>query len=238
MIKTIFLKERLVQYELIRKKVKNINLRIRRDGSIRVSANRFVSEKVIENFLVSKSDFIVRTLDKLSITRSPEITLNSGDKIKYLGKDIVLSVQKGDKPGCSFSGDTLVLCIKDVFDFDQKKKVFLKWQKAESSRIITLLCNKYFLLFKKYCADFPELSFRKMKSRWGSCNYVKNQLTFNTHLIIVPIECIEYVVVHEFAHFIEHNHSRDFYKIIEEILPDYKVRRQILKSFENKENLL
>ena len=234
MIKTVYLKDRLIEYELIRKQVKNINLRIKSDGSIYVSAGPFVSGKIIERFLISKSDFIIKALEKCNAHKSPDFNFKSGDVIKFLGTDISLCITEGKKSYYTLSDNTLVLCVKNISDIDEKKKVFNKWQKEECMNIVTSLCNKHYDHFKNYCCSLPKLTFRKMKSRWGSCN----RLTFNTILIFTPIECIEYVVVHEFAHFIEHNHSRDFYKIIEEILPDYKVRRKMLKCFENKENFI
>ena len=67
-----------------------------------------------------------------------------------------------------------------------------------------------------------------MKSRWGSCNPGKGILTFNTQLMYAPPECIEYVVVHEFAHFLQPNHSALFYNEVAAVLPDWKDRRKKL----------
>ena len=66
MIKTIFLKDRYIKYELTRKNVKNINLRIKSDCNICVSANYFVSEKAVNNFLFKKADLIIKALEKYS----------------------------------------------------------------------------------------------------------------------------------------------------------------------------
>ena len=68
---------------------------------------------------------------------------------------------------------------------------------------------------KKYRKELPEIEIKKLKTRWGSCSPYQNKVTFNLSLIKTPIECVEYVVIHELSHFKEQNHSKKFYKIVE-----------------------
>ena len=77
--------------------------------------------------------------------------------------------------------------------------------------------------------EYKEIKYRKMKSRWGSCNSVK-VLTFNTELIKVDKELIDYVVVHELAHLKHMNHSKAFHAFVESHLPNSKAQRQALKK--------
>ncbi len=76
---------------------------------------------------------------------------------------------------------------------------------------------------------YGRISIREQKTRWGSCSS-KGNLNFNWRLIFAPEEVLDYIVVHELAHRREMNHSRAFYAIIEEVLPDYKKCRQWLKE--------
>ena len=73
------------------------------------------------------------------------------------------------------------------------------------------------------------ISFRKNKSRWGSCSS-KDNLSFNIMLIQTPLPFIEYVVVHELAHIRHKNHSRAFWKLVHKILPNYKQRERSVKE--------
>ncbi len=68
------------------------------------------------------------------------------------------------------------------------------------------------------------------KTRFGSCSG-KNTISFSFYLMRYPEEAIDYVVVHELCHIIHHNHSKEFYKEIEKILPDYKEREKLLRNF-------
>jgi predicted metal-dependent hydrolase len=124
----------------------------------------------------------------------------------------------------------LKLRVKNMEDTLLKKKVLDKWLNYQVEEIVNRLCEKAYLEFKKYCGVFPLIRYRKMKSRWGSCHTVKKILTFNYALINAPIECVEYVVYHEFTHFIEPNHSKKFYLTLGEFLPDYKERRRDLRK--------
>ena len=100
----------------------------------------------------------------------------------------------------------------------------------ELQELITNLCKDVFPYFEKKGVEFPVIKFRKMVSQWGNCYPTKRVLTFNTNLVYAPIECIEYVVMHEFTHFLQANHSPLFYAELEKICPDYKSRRKKLKE--------
>lgn len=77
--------------------------------------------------------------------------------------------------------------------------------------------------------DYGRITIRNQKSRWGSCSSDGN-LNFNCLLMLTPPEVIDYVVVHELCHRREMNHSACFWKEVERVLPDYKIRRKWLKT--------
>ena len=98
MIKTIKLNGEQIEYQFERKKVKNINVRIRRDGSVYVSASRWVSVKEIESFLSEKADFILSAVHKNSEKVNEEKSeLNSGDSISIFGDLVSLLVIEGNE---------------------------------------------------------------------------------------------------------------------------------------------
>ena len=74
------------------------------------------------------------------------------------------------------------------------------------------------------------LKTRKMKTRWGVCNRKDNIITLNTELIKKDIELLDYVIIHEMAHFYEGNHSKAFWDIVAKACPSYKERRSRLKK--------
>ena len=184
MIIEIELNNRTIQYNLQYKTVKNINLRIRPDGSINVSANRRVPQKVIDEFIISKADFICRALEK------------------YTNR-----------------------C------YEEQKQYFTE---DEVRELILRLCKKVYPYYEEKGIRYPEIKFRKMISRWGSCHTQKGLLTFNINLMYAPTECIEYVVHHEFTHFLQPNHSNKFYDELVKVCPNWKDCRKKLKEIQLK----
>ena len=97
------------------------------------------------------------------------------------------------------------------------KKEAKKYFTEETERISQIMGIKY-----------GRITITSAKTRFGSCSSKKN-LSFSYRLMLYPKEAREYVIVHELAHVLQMNHSKDFYKIIEAVMPDYKQRRQLLK---------
>ena len=79
----------------------------------------------------------------------------------------------------------------------------------------------------------PTLKVRRMKTRWGVCMPGKRQITLNLRLAEKPLAAVEYVVVHEYAHFVHCDHSPAFWAVVARILPDYKARRALLRAVRN-----
>ena len=224
---------RILEYTLERKKVKNLNLRIRRDGSVYVSANKSVPLDYIENFLRSKSDFISKAVEHysevVSQKESPKKYVD-GESFRVLGHDLRLKVIRGARNEVKSDGVFITLRVKDPFDTGMKERVFRKWLTSICRETVIKLCEAVYLKFRKYGIDFPEIKFRNMVSRWGSCMPRKKILTFSYALATVPVSCIEYVVMHEFTHFLHLNHSPDFYRQLAVFMPDWRERKKLLEK--------
>ena len=227
-----------VEYELTVKKVKNINLRIRSDGSVCVSANKLVPIHVIENFMLSRADFILSALERFESRRSsapkdPEYA--DGETVTILGKSLTLRVNEGkSNEVCPFFDEGYIaLSVKDESDAELRKRVYERWRKQIFKEIIVELCRKTYTdnpVFARKGIAFPALHFKTMRTRWGSCNSSGGSLNFNYSLIEAPIECIEYVVMHEFVHFLHPNHSKEFYNTLTALMSDWKARKEILNG--------
>ena len=235
MIREISLNNRHVQYDFINKNVKNINLRIRADQTIYVSANTSVSTKTIDAFLQKKADYILKSLDKYAeiakYSPKPKEYV-SGESFQMLGHDLRLTVLSGTRNSLSTDEAYIYLTVNEVNNFDRKKKVLGKWINTQCKVVIRDVCEAVYPKFKKYDIDFPEIRFRDMVSRWGSCQPKRKILTFNKRLIEAPLSCIEYVVVHEFVHFLQPNHSKAFYQQLSMFMPDWKQRKSLLEKSE------
>jgi predicted metal-dependent hydrolase len=110
------------------------------------------------------------------------------------------------------------------------QKLLEAWYRAEAKRIFSSRMAACFPRLAHLQVAYPTLSVRRMKARWGSCSSTGN-IILNLKLIHLPLECIDYVIVHELCHLKEHNHSKRYYRLLEQILPDWRERRAALNAF-------
>lgn len=185
----VFCEQGTITYLLTRKPVKNINIRVKPDGRVLVSANWRVSLSYLDELIRSRQVFIFRALAKY--------------------EDLKKQKEEAERLGQYLNGG--------------KKEVFPK-------EILYQICQEIYPLFESYGVEYPEIKIRRMKSQWGSCRPYNRIITLNSRLLEAPREAIEYVVLHEFAHFIHPNHSRDFYGLIEQLMPDWRERKQLLEG--------
>ena len=233
MIKEIVLNGKRIEYELQRKDVKNINLRIKADRTIFLSANPHVSEQVIEDFIESKSEYILKALahyEELAKYAPKPKQYIDGETFRILGHDRRLKVVEGNTNKVESDESYITLTVKNPSDYVLKKKTIDKWLMGICKDIVQSLCDAIYLKFQKYGIAYPTIRYRNMISRWGSCQPKRCILTFNYALIEAPVSCIEYVVMHEFTHFLQPNHSRKFYQQLAMFMPDWKKRKNILEK--------
>lgn len=113
----------------------------------------------------------------------------------------------------------------------EKKELYEYFTLSELKSTVEEICKKHYPYFKERCKiPFPNISYKEMVSRWGSCNYINGKITLNTKLLYVPYECVEYVVLHEFCHFLQPNHSKMFYFELEKVCPRHKEYRAFMKN--------
>lgn len=212
-----------ITYTLVTKQVKNINMRISSKGEVVVSANPFVPMDKIDDFVSSKVSWIVK-LQKSMQERSQR-TMIDDKHIVLFGNSLKIRRTTGKYNHVSYDKDTLYVQCREQADPEKVVRQFLdKLCKDVFLDVATLT----FRSLSDYHLEFPEVKIRDMKSRWGSCTPAKNSITLNRKLIHYPFEFIEYVVLHEFVHFIQPNHSKAFYNIIENYMPDYKTRMEMV----------
>lgn len=233
MKRRIELNGRVIEYDLERKDVKNVNLRIKADQSIYVSANNRISESTIEEFLHSKTVYIINALDRYAelakYAPKPKAYVD-GESFRILGRDLRLKVLEGKRNFVTSDEVFITLTVKDPTDYEQKKRTMDNWIKKQCQKQVGFVCDGIYPKFEKYGVEYPKLRFRSMVSRWGSCQPKRKILTFNIALIEAPLSCIEYVVTHEFVHFLHPNHSQKYYQCLSMFMPDWKERKAILEK--------
>lgn len=208
-----------ITYTLVTKQVKNINMRISSKGEVVVSANPFVPMDKIDDFVSS----IVK--HQKSMQERSQKSMIDDKHIILFGNSLKIRKTTGKYNHVSYDKDTLYVQCREQAD---PEKVIRQFLDKLCRDVFLDIATLTFRSLSDYHLEFPDVKIRDMKSRWGSCTPAKNSITLNRKLIHYPFEFIEYVVLHEFVHFIQPNHSKAFYNIIENYMPDYKTRMEMV----------
>ena len=222
-----------IRYCLERTPVKNINLRIRKDGSVFVSASALVPAEEIDAFVCSKAAYVNNAIVKfaeLAQYRPQPKQYVSGETFYIQGRGVRLKLSKAPKDSIASDGVFLYLAVRDPNDFEKKRRMVNKYLDQQCRAVFVEIIGELYPMFQKYGVEMPTLRIRDMETRWGSCLVKKGIITLNKRLLEAPRNCIEYVVMHELCHFIHPNHSKQFYGFLAMLMPDWKERKQLLNK--------
>ncbi len=214
--------------ELVRKRVRNINLSVRSPGAeLRVTVPRHVSIAEIEAFVVSKLAWIRRKRAEILAQPSAAEREFLDGELHYLwGKPLSLLVEErltGNR--IEVEGETLRLAVRPGSDRAHRKALLEAWQRGLVRGALPPLLETW---ESRMGLKAGGISVRTMKSRWGTCDTVKRDIRINAQLAAKPPECLEYVLVHELAHFMDSSHGPAFKSIMDHWLPDWRERRALL----------
>lgn len=229
--RTVIVKGRNITYQLEQKPVKNLNLRVCKDGNVYVSANKSVPPLEVDTFVVNKGTYILNAIDKfeeMTQYRPQPKRYISGETFYVQGRSLRLMVSESSKDTITSDGIYIYLKVKNIADFEKRKRIVTRFLDRQCKYVYNEILGELYPVFRKYGVTMPALRIRDMETRWGSCLAKKGIITLNKRLIEAPRQCIEYVVMHELCHFIHPNHSKQFYNFLSMLMPDWKERKIIL----------
>lgn len=215
-----------------RKRRKTISLQVSDKSELIISAPYYTPIHEIDRFVQEKQNWINKTVLKqkeiASQNKSREYL--DGEMFYYLGQSYPLKVffEPFEKAGIVFWNDCFYLNTKD--NRDLRKHCFVSWYKKKAQEYLHQRVD-YFGTMLKF--QYESIRITAAQSRWGSCSG-DNHLAFSFRLIMAPPEIIDYVIVHELIHIKEKNHSPNFWKRVESVIPEYKKHRHWLKDNHHK----
>ena len=274
-----------ITYELHRKRVKNMNLRVTASGVVRVSASPRVPLGMIEEFIQRHRTFIKKALEQRKdkgghpmvpavdteimvmghmyrvvqekphtvsayletslqdsqLSDSPPDSLLVGNSSKRKTEQGSLSQRRLLRGSTSAYAITVaddILLVRypsdhETIDTTKVERMWLNFWKTLGQDFMKKLAQQVHDEFQQagYTVPRPILRLRYMTSRWGSCMPFKEAITMNTRLLLGPTKFVHYVMVHEFAHFIEANHSSRFYKVMSDVLPNWQEVKAEMRAY-------
>jgi predicted metal-dependent hydrolase len=214
---------------LTRKRVKNINLRIDRQGNVSVSAPMKCSINYIQQFLQKKSAWITLHQTRLrNCLQTCSQGLQSGDEHLFLGKAYILIIHEhAEQTKVVLEGLKIHCYIQAAATLDKIRALLKIWQKHQMQAVLPELMQKWQAIIGVQANHW---GIRAMKTRWGSCNTKQKRISLNLYLMQYPLICLEYVVMHELVHLLEASHNKRFYALMSKFMPDWLDAKNLLKS--------
>jgi predicted metal-dependent hydrolase len=218
---------------LQRKRIKNINLRIKSTGEVQISAPLRTSTDVVLNFLNQKYSWIEAHRHRLLKRDQKEksFCLTDGEYVNFQGKKCMLYFHEVKiNQRIEFLNDKEIhFFIKAEASQSDKQSLLTQWHRLQMEQSCQELFQKWISVFN--VTDI-QVNIKKMRTRWGSCHPHKKRISLNLRLIEKPLACLEYVIVHELVHLFEASHNQRFYALMSQYLPDWQ---QIKKQLEERE---
>ena len=207
-----------------RKKTASIEIK---DGLIRVLVPNSLTDKRVDTLLEQRASWInkkIRLQAEMPPYRSKEYV--NGETFRYLGRNYRLKLVNTDTTTTRLKNGYLEVPAQG------EKAIHASLTDWYTSHALAKLDEKTDRYAKTLNVEPSSVTVKDYKSRWGSCS-TSGDITYNWRIIIAPHRIVDYVVIHELCHLVEHNHSDKYWKQVESLVPDYRERRAWLKTNAN-----
>ena len=217
--------------QVVRKAIKNLHLGVYPpNGRVRVAAPLAVNDEAVRLAVVGKLGWIKRQRARFEAqSRQSAREMVSGETHYYLGRRYRLRVVNAIAPSRIqfLNKSTMILYVPSEAGFEVRSRVLETWYRGKLRELLHPLMDKWQELLGVKVADW---GIKRMKTRWGGCNPDTRRIWLNLELAKKPVQCIEYIVVHELAHLIERHHNDRFVSIMDKHLPHWRLNRQELNA--------
>lgn len=212
----------MAKIKIIRKKIKNIYIRVDKNGEPYITMPKYANEKEALKFFEDNIERVERMVKNSK--RLSESDFLSAGEISVFGKKKRLRVVKDIKNLVEDTTDEF--CIYSLNGTaDEVRKLTENYLKDELSQVL----DEYLIKWENLTGFKSKgYTIRKTHSRWGSCNCVSGKLNFSLFLANAPIKCVSYVVLHEVCHLRYADHGAGFKRMLDIFLPEWrKIRKEL-----------
>lgn len=218
-----------ISIDFVRKNIKNIHLAVYPPtGRVRIAVPISVKDESVKLFVISKLGWIKKHQRKFeSQERQPERKYISRETHYFLGKRYLLKVIISNEPiQVTLSGKFHIkLYVKIDTSESRKQEIMNDWYRKELKKIMSKIISKWEKIIGVEVSDY---GVKKMKTKWGTCIIEKKRIWLNLELAKKPIQCIEYLIVHEMIHLLERKHNEFFVNHMNNFMPNWKAYKNEL----------
>ena len=221
-----------VSVQIVRKAIKNLHLGVYPpNGRVRVAAPLAVSDAAVRLAVIGKLGWIKRARQPSLPDRrgSRRAEFVSGESHYYQGRRYRLRVIYGPGPTGVFlkNRTTLALHVREGSNVVQRGRVLSAWYRARLKEQIPPLIKKWEDVVGVQVADWRV---KQMKTKWGACSIEPRRIWLNLELVKKPVQCLEYIIVHEMVHLLERHHNDRFTELMDGFMPQWRFLPGRVKS--------
>ena len=223
-------KRQFVVY-VVTEKRKCLSVTVHPDLKITAKAPTGYELEVIRRHLGKRASWIAKQLDYFGRFQPLPLARKfvSGETHYYLGRQYRLRIRPGEITRVRLIGRFFEMELPDRGDREKARALMFDWYSVHAKDLLSRRLAQYVPTFERMGAVVPEVRYRRMKKRWGSCSG-KGVIMLNTELVKAPIHCIDYVIIHELCHLLCPHHDKKFYHLLGRILPDWEKRKERLEK--------
>ena len=223
--------DEIIEFEVIAKLRAHhkISIKVTPDCKVQVSTSLEVEHKQLLDAVKKRSRWIYQQLQVFHKQNEFIVPRQyvSGESHYYLGKQYQLKVieSRNQPQGVKLLRGKLEVTVKHK-DAQKVQDLLNAWYRVRAKEVFTR-CLETVFEQALWVSEAPKLKILNMKTQWGNCSPSGN-LTLNPYLVKAPTRCIDYVILHELCHLVEHNHSKQFYELMTQVMPDWEKRKKYL----------
>lgn len=225
-----YLTIRGIDIDVIYKDIKNLHIGVYPPlGRVRVAAPKRLDDDQVRLAVIQRLSWIKRQRDKLrTAERQSEREMVTGESHYVWGiRRRLKVVERPGRAHFEIDGERLALYVPADTAAEKRRDHLDKWYRDQLRQALPELIAKWETVLD---VAVPKWTIRRMKTKWGSCNRETRHIWFNVELAKKHPDCLEYIVVHEMAHYFERNHGERFTKLMDKHLPDWRNRRDRLND--------
>ncbi|HOX78466.1 MAG TPA: SprT family zinc-dependent metalloprotease [Bacteroidales bacterium] len=211
-----------ITIDVEQKDIKNLHLSVYPPtGRVRIAAPLHMDLETIRVYAISKLSWIKKQQNRIgSQEREAPRDFVSRESHYYLGKRYLLKILEQDAPPKVIqTHSTLEFHLRPGTDLSKRQEILENWYRVRLKEIVPSYISNWETVLKVRVNEF---AIKKMKTKWGSCNTQAKRIWLNLELAKKPPQCLEYIIVHEMLHLLEHRHNARFISLMDNYLPNWR----------------
>jgi hypothetical protein len=220
-----------IAVDVVLKNIKNVYLSIYPPtGRVRISAPLRMGLDTIRVFAISKISWIKKQQNKLrGQQRETPRDYITRESHFYLGKRYLLDVIEENAPAnVILKHEKIELHIRPDIPTKKRQVILEEWYRCKLKEILPEMIAEW---EKKMQVSVEQFGIKKMRTRWGTCNIKARRVWLNLELAKKPVHCLEYILIHEMVHLLEHRHNERFKTYMDKFMPQWRAYKDELNRF-------